>query len=215
MNVNTEVRIASLRLKNPVLTASGTFGYGDECPDLVDVSKLGGIITKSLSMKPRDGNPPPRIAETASGMLNSIGLANIGVRKFIEFLKSGKMEIKAYPSGNLHAKVYISRFGDDDREKFGNYTIFDLAGRLFLDHPRHHCPGARFAPHRTCTPCPKSTASGKPESLPSWLEPREFQFSDHGPYEFPCSIRTDAVQGLCRRPIPCQGTLLMLTKPLD
>lgn len=66
-----------------MLVASGTFGYGDECLDLVDVNKLGGIVTKSLSMKPRDGNPQPRIVETASGMLNSIGLANIGVNRFV------------------------------------------------------------------------------------------------------------------------------------
>ena len=83
MQLKTSFDIRDLRFKNRVLTASGTFGYGDDCPDLVDVSKLGGIITKSLSMKPRDGNPPPRIAETAAGMLNSIGLANIGVERFI------------------------------------------------------------------------------------------------------------------------------------
>lgn len=77
------VRIGSLELKNPVLVASGTFGYGDECPELSDVNKIGGIVTKSLSFKPRDGNPPERIVETAGGMLNSIGLANIGVHKFI------------------------------------------------------------------------------------------------------------------------------------
>ncbi len=82
--VNTEIHIGSLILKNPVLTASGTFGYGDEVKELVDVSKLGGIITKSLSLKPRDGNAPNRIVETSSGMLNSIGLANIGVHSFIE-----------------------------------------------------------------------------------------------------------------------------------
>ncbi|MDE3056472.1 MAG: dihydroorotate dehydrogenase [Bacteroidota bacterium] len=76
--------VAGLTLQNRVLVASGTFGYGDEVPQLVDVNKLGGIVTKSLSMKPRDGNPAPRIAETPSGMLNSIGLANIGVKKFIE-----------------------------------------------------------------------------------------------------------------------------------
>jgi len=81
--VNTSVNIAGIALKNPVLVASGTFGYGDECLDLVDVNKLGGIITKSLSLKPQVGNPPSRIVETASGMLNSIGLANIGVEKFI------------------------------------------------------------------------------------------------------------------------------------
>jgi len=81
--VKTSVNFAGLELKNRVLVASGTFGYGDDCLDLVDVNKLGGIITKSLSLHPRDGNPPTRIIETPSGMLNSIGLANIGVRKFI------------------------------------------------------------------------------------------------------------------------------------
>lgn len=82
--VKTSVAIAGVEFKNRVFVASGTFGYGDECPDLVDVNKLGGIITKSLSMKPRSGNPPVRIAETPCGMLNSIGLANIGVRRFIQ-----------------------------------------------------------------------------------------------------------------------------------
>ena len=75
--------LGNLEFNNRILVASGTFGYGDEVPDLVDISKLGGVMTKSLSMKPRDGNPNPRITETASGMLNSIGLANIGVHKFI------------------------------------------------------------------------------------------------------------------------------------
>ncbi len=88
----TSFALAGLELKNRVLVASGTYGYGDDCLDLADVSRLGGIITKSLSLKPRDGNPPPRIVETASGMLNSIGLANIGVRRFVReklpFLRS-------------------------------------------------------------------------------------------------------------------------------
>ena len=76
--------IGSLRFSNRVMVASGTFGYGDEVLDLADINKFGAIVTKSLSMKPRDGNPPPRITETPSGMLNSIGLANIGVHKFIQ-----------------------------------------------------------------------------------------------------------------------------------
>ncbi|MFH0992325.1 MAG: dihydroorotate dehydrogenase [bacterium] len=76
--------IGAVEFKNRVLVASGTFGYGDEVKDLVDVNALGGIVTKSLSWKPRDGNPPRRIVETASGMLNSIGLANIGVKSFID-----------------------------------------------------------------------------------------------------------------------------------
>jgi len=90
--IDTKIKIGSLTFNNPVLAASGTFGYGDDCLDLVDVNKLGGIVTKSLSLKPRDGNPPVRIVETAAGMLNSIGLANIGVKKFLEekipFLKT-------------------------------------------------------------------------------------------------------------------------------
>lgn len=76
-------RLRNVEFKNRILVASGTFGYGDDVPDLVDIAKLGGVVTKSLSMKSRDGNPSPRIAETASGMLNSIGLANIGVHKFV------------------------------------------------------------------------------------------------------------------------------------
>jgi len=76
--------LRTLKFKNRFFVASGTFGYGDEVSDIVALERLGGIMTKSLSLKPRDGNPPPRITETASGMLNSIGLANIGVRKFIE-----------------------------------------------------------------------------------------------------------------------------------
>ncbi len=79
----TDFQLGSVHCKNRVFVASGTFGYGDECLDLVDVARLGGIMTKSLSLKPRDGNPPPRVVETPGGMLNSIGLANIGVRRFI------------------------------------------------------------------------------------------------------------------------------------
>jgi dihydroorotate dehydrogenase (NAD+) catalytic subunit len=73
-----------LVLQNPILTASGTFGYGDDVPDLVDVDQLGGLVTKSITRHPREGHPPPRIAETPSGMLNAIGLSNIGVERFCE-----------------------------------------------------------------------------------------------------------------------------------
>ena len=81
--VKTSFTLRGVEFKNRVFVASGTFGYGDEVRTLVDVSRLGGIFTKSLSWKPRAGNPPQRIVETASGMLNSIGLANIGVHIFI------------------------------------------------------------------------------------------------------------------------------------
>ncbi|HEX9621049.1 MAG TPA: dihydroorotate dehydrogenase [Polyangiaceae bacterium] len=76
------IRIGSLTLKNPVLTASGCFGYGLEYDDFYDVTELGGICTKGLSLHPRLGNPPERICETPAGMLNAIGLANVGVEAF-------------------------------------------------------------------------------------------------------------------------------------
>lgn len=79
-----EVEIAGIRFKNPVLPASGTFGYGLEFLPFFDLSRLGGFCTKGLSPKPLKGNPPPRIAETSAGMLNAIGLQNVGVKVFIE-----------------------------------------------------------------------------------------------------------------------------------
>jgi dihydroorotate dehydrogenase (NAD+) catalytic subunit len=82
--VKTSFTLRGVEFKNRVFVASGTFGYGDELGELADLNQLGGIFTKSLSWKPRAGNPPPRIVETASGMLNSIGLANIGVHTFVE-----------------------------------------------------------------------------------------------------------------------------------
>jgi len=78
------VKIGTLELKNPVMTASGTFGYGSEFESFVDPNLLGGIVVKGLSLKPMPGNPTPRITETPAGMLNAIGLANIGVDEFIE-----------------------------------------------------------------------------------------------------------------------------------
>ena len=77
-------KINKFEFKNPILVASGTYGYGDEVKNIVNVNKLGGIVTKSVTIKPREGNPPPRICETPSGMLNSIGLANLGVDSFCE-----------------------------------------------------------------------------------------------------------------------------------
>lgn len=77
------VNIGALKLRNPVLAASGTFGYGSEYGRFVDLSDFGGIVTKTLTPEPWPGNPPPRAAETAAGMLNSIGLQNVGVEAFV------------------------------------------------------------------------------------------------------------------------------------
>lgn len=91
------VIIAGVKFSNPVLVASGTFGYGEEYGALIDLSKLGGIVTKSVTLQPREGNPPPRTVETPSGMLNAIGLTNIGADRFIReklpFLQKQKTKV--------------------------------------------------------------------------------------------------------------------------
>ena len=86
------VDIGKIKLKNPVMTASGTFGYAEEFNNIIDLNRLGGIIVKGLSLKPSYGNPPPRVVETSCGMLNAIGLENIGIEAFVKkkipFLKT-------------------------------------------------------------------------------------------------------------------------------
>ena len=103
MGINLSVTIGNLKLENPVLVASGTFGYGREYEGLVDVNKLGGIVTKTITPKPRQGNPPPRIIETASGMLNAIGLQNDGIDDFVtkkvSFIKKINVPIIASVAG--------------------------------------------------------------------------------------------------------------------
>ena len=81
--MDLSVTLGALRLSNPILAASGTFGYGIEFADVVDLNRLGGIVVKGLSLEPMEGAPPPRLCETPSGMLNAVGLQNIGVRAFV------------------------------------------------------------------------------------------------------------------------------------
>ena len=99
-----ECEIAGIKMKNPVMVASGTFGYGEEVSKFVDLDKLGAIVTKTITLEPREGNPPPRIVETASGMLNSIGLQNKGIKDFIEhrlpFLAKFKTPVIANIAGD-------------------------------------------------------------------------------------------------------------------
>ena len=82
-NLDLSVNVAGLALRNPIMTASGTFGYGEEFSEYVNLNTLGGIVTKGLSLRPRAGNPTPRIVETPGGMLNAIGLQNVGIDAFI------------------------------------------------------------------------------------------------------------------------------------
>jgi dihydroorotate dehydrogenase (NAD+) catalytic subunit len=97
------VRLGPLELPNPILTASGCFGYGLEFAHLADLERLGGIVTKGLSLAPLPGNPPPRVGETRGGMLNSIGLQNIGIDRFLADVLPG---LERYP-----AKVIVNLFG--------------------------------------------------------------------------------------------------------
>ena len=103
-----QVRIGSLKLRNPVMTASGTFGYGREFSNLVNLHHLGGIVVKGISLLPRPGNPPPRIVETACGMLNAIGLENVGVERFIT-------EKMSYLKG-LDTPIIVNILGDSVEE---------------------------------------------------------------------------------------------------
>ncbi|OIO38850.1 MAG: dihydroorotate dehydrogenase [Candidatus Omnitrophica bacterium CG07_land_8_20_14_0_80_50_8] len=97
MKINLATNLGKIKLKNPILVASGTFGYAKEFEKLIDLKKLGGIVTKTITLKPRLGNPPPRIVETPSGMLNAIGLQNPGadvfVRERMPFLRTLKIPI--------------------------------------------------------------------------------------------------------------------------
>jgi dihydroorotate dehydrogenase (NAD+) catalytic subunit len=104
LNVDMSIDIAGLRLKNPVIAASGTFGFGRAHAEYIDLNRLGGISVKGLTLKPREGNKPPRIAETSSGILNSVGLQNPGVYAFIKdeipFLRRYDTLIIANIAGN-------------------------------------------------------------------------------------------------------------------
>jgi dihydroorotate dehydrogenase (NAD+) catalytic subunit len=110
MQPKLTVNIGKLKLKNPVMVASGTFGYAEELKDLVNLKDLGAIVTKTLTLRPRLGNPPPRTCETPAGMLNSIGLDNPGIDKFIEeklpFLKK------------IGVPIIVSIASEDNPEEF-------------------------------------------------------------------------------------------------
>ncbi len=110
------VTVGGLRLKNPVLAASGTFGYGREYGDLFDPAELGGVVVKGISLAPRPGNPPPRICETPAGMLNAIGLQNVGLERFLAE--------KLPPLRQLDLAVVVNLYGQDEDE------FAELAGRL-------------------------------------------------------------------------------------
>jgi dihydroorotate dehydrogenase (NAD+) catalytic subunit len=133
-----EVDIAGVLFQNPVLTASGTFGYGREFAELIDLNRLGGICVKGISADPLPGNPPPRIYETDSGMLNAIGLQNVGARRFLEeklpFLRT------------LRARSVVNVFGYSTEDYVRCIEILNEgegidAYELNISCPNTHCGG--------------------------------------------------------------------------
>lgn len=127
MKAHLEIEIAGIRLKNPVTVASGTFGYAEEFEHLIDLDALGGIVTKSITRRERPGHPPPRTHETSAGMLNAIGLANVGIERFIDeklpFLKKLDTVIIVNVAGSsLDEYVEVCRM----LEKAGGFDMIEL-----------------------------------------------------------------------------------------
>lgn len=136
-----EVQLGPLRLKNPILTASGTFGYGLEFAEGLDLAALGAVVVKGLSLRPRLGNAQPRIAETASGMLNSIGLQNVGAEVFLTEKLPSLVKLKATVLANL--------FGESEEEYVELAAMMAAADgvagvELNLSCPNVKCGGINF-----------------------------------------------------------------------
>ena len=122
--MDLSVRIGSLVLKNPLMAASGCFGYGLEYADIVDLSSLGAVVVKGLFLKEREGHPPPRIVETPSGMLNAIGLQGIGVHRFVrekmpELRRLGAVVIVNVCGSSIDEYVEVARILSDVRGRGG------------------------------------------------------------------------------------------------
>ncbi len=126
------VKLGALELENPILTASGTFGYGLEFAHLVRLDRLGGIVTKGLSPEPIRGNPPPRVCETRGGMLNSIGLQNIGIERFVAEVLPG---LRRYP-----AKVIVNVFGRSIDDYVRVVTLAERAPEIAALELNVSCP---------------------------------------------------------------------------
>jgi len=118
--MDLSIDIGKLRLKNPVMTASGTFGYGEEYAEFVDLNMLGAIVVKGISLKPMEGNPAPRICETPCGMMNAIGLQNVGLKTFL------KEKLPYFR--NVDTKIIVNIFGETIREYVRLAGALDEAG---------------------------------------------------------------------------------------
>ncbi len=132
---NISVELFGIRFRNPVWTASGTFGYGIEAQEIYDVSQLGAIVTKGISLKPRQGNEPTRIVETPCGMLNSIGLQNPGVEKFLK---------EIYPKiENIETHIIANVFGETEEEYIEVCLALENAEKIVAYELNLSCPNVK------------------------------------------------------------------------
>src|SRR5689334_25423286 len=133
MTPDLRVTVAGIEFKNPIIAASGTFGYGVEFEDVVHLNRLGGFVVKGLSKEPMVGNPPPRLFETAAGMLNSIGLQNIGARAFIE-------EKLPRLAQQKNVAVIANVFGYERADYEATIRILNEADGITAYAPNASCP---------------------------------------------------------------------------
>ncbi len=134
-DLDLSCRIGALTLQNPVLTASGTFGYGREFESFVNLHRLGAVVVKGISLAPRRGNPPPRVVETACGMLNAIGLENVGVERFL----AEKMD---YLRG-MRATVIVNILGDSVEEYAELAGLLDGVAGIAAIEVNISCPNVK------------------------------------------------------------------------
>lgn len=144
------INIGKLALKNPVMTASGTFGFGTEYLDFIDLSRLGGIVVKGITPKPRQGNPYPRMVETASGMLNAVGLQNKGVDYFIEYIYP---EISQY-----NTQIVVNINGSSVEEYCEVASKIDMLDKVEAIELNISCPNVKQGGMLFGTHCPSAIA---------------------------------------------------------
>jgi dihydroorotate dehydrogenase (NAD+) catalytic subunit len=160
------VEVGTVRLKNPVLTASGTFGYGLEFQPFLDLNALGGLVTKGLSPRPRKGNPPERIVETPAGMLNAIGLQNVGVDAFV---REKLPKLRAFDTA-----IVANVFGETEAEYLEVCEKLDAAPgvaaiELNLSCPNTECGGMIFG-NNAASLGAITRACRRATKLPLWVK---------------------------------------------
>ncbi|MBN1952461.1 MAG: dihydroorotate dehydrogenase [Bacteroidales bacterium] len=151
--VNLNVDIGKLTLKNPVMTASGTFGFGQEYEDFIDISRLGGILVKGITGKERQGNPYPRMAETPSGMLNAVGLQNKGIDYFVDHIYP---EITKYDT-----EIIVNVNGGTIEEYIEVASKVDKLDKIHAIELNISCPNVKQGGMVFGTHCPSAIAVTK------------------------------------------------------